>query len=62
MKILQASPHFPPRSIGGVEIYVKRLSDKKQFLLPLATLEATQKKSHNYQLLDDYAVWFVNWR
>jgi hypothetical protein len=33
-----------------------------QFLLPLANLEAAQKKSPNDQLLDDYAVWFVNWR
>jgi glycosyltransferase involved in cell wall biosynthesis len=27
MKILQVAPHFPPRSIGGVEIYTKRLAD-----------------------------------
>ena len=41
---------------------MRRVSDKKTFLLPLANLEAVQKKSPQYQLLDDYAVWFVNWR
>ena len=39
---------------------VRRVSDKKKFLLALSELEATDKKSHNYQLLDDYSVWFVN--
>jgi hypothetical protein len=46
----------------GILVHVRRVSDKKKFLLPLATLEVTQKKPPNYQLLDDYAVWFVNWR
>jgi glycosyltransferase involved in cell wall biosynthesis len=27
MKILLVAPHFPPRHIGGVEIYAKRLAD-----------------------------------
>jgi len=44
----------------GVMVTVKRLSDRKKFELPLADLEATEKKSSNYQLLDDYSVWFVN--
>jgi hypothetical protein len=46
----------------GIFVNVRRVSDKKKFVLPLADLEATKKKSTNYQLLDDYAVWFVNWR
>ena len=46
----------------GILVHVQRVSDKKTFLLPLANLEATQQKSPQYQLLDDYAVWFVNWR
>jgi hypothetical protein len=46
----------------GIIVHVRRVSDKKNFLLPLANLEATLKKSPQYQLLDDYAVWFVNWR
>ena len=41
---------------------VQRISDNKKFLLGLSELKATDKKSKNYQLLDDYAVWFVNYR
>ena len=39
---------------------VKRVSDGRLFTLGLAELEATDKTSPNHQLLDDYAVWFVN--
>ena len=39
---------------------VRRISDGKEFLLGLSELEATDKKSKNYELLDDYSVWFVN--
>ena len=39
---------------------VRRISDGKKFLLGLSELEATDKKSKSYQLLDDYSVWFVN--
>ena len=39
---------------------VRRISDSKKFLLGLSELKATDKKSKNYQLLDDYSVWFVN--
>ena len=39
---------------------VRRISDGKKFLLGLSELKATDKKSTNYQLLDDYSVWFVN--
>ena len=46
----------------GIFVNVRRLSDKKDFLLPLADLKAMGKKSKNYQLLDDYSVWFVNFR
>ncbi len=46
----------------GIVVHVSRVSDKKRFHLPLADLEVTKKKSKNYQLLDDYVVWFVNWR
>jgi hypothetical protein len=44
----------------GIFVNVQRISDKKQFILPLADLESTDRKSKNYQLLDDYSVWFVN--
>lgn len=47
---------------GGEDIgaQVRRKSDGKEFRLGLAELEAIDKKTSNYQLLDDYAVWFVN--
>jgi len=44
----------------GIMARVKRVSDKKEFELPLADLEATDERSKNHQLLDDYSVWFVN--
>jgi hypothetical protein len=46
----------------GLAVKVKRVSDGKRFVLPLAHLKATEKPSNNAQLLDDYAVWFVNGR
>ena len=33
---------------------------KRNYALPLCDLEATDKKSPNYQLVKDYAVWFAN--
>ena len=41
---------------------VRRKKDGKEFVLGLAELKATDKKSRNYQLIDDYAVWLVNCR
>jgi hypothetical protein len=40
--------------------HVRRKSDGKEFDLGLAELRVTDKKSPNFQLLDDYAVWLVN--
>lgn len=45
----------------GLMVKVTRISDKKQFVLPLEDLKATDKKSPNFQLIDDYAVWHVNY-
>ncbi|WP_019503602.1 hypothetical protein [Pleurocapsa sp. PCC 7319] len=46
----------------GLLVNVKRISDKKKFCLTLSDLKATAENTKNYQLLDDYSVWFVNWR
>lgn len=46
----------------GIFVHVQRVSDKRKFVLPLADLKSTDRKSKNYQLLDDYSVWFVNSR
>jgi hypothetical protein len=47
---------------AGILVEVRRVSDRRKFTLPLAELEATEKKSKNHQLLDDHSVWFVNYR
>jgi hypothetical protein len=47
---------------NGLLVSVKRVSDRKKFVLPLSDLKATDKQSKNAQLLEDYSVWFVNWR
>jgi hypothetical protein len=53
--------------IGGVLDWnilasVVRVSDQKQFTIPLSELQAIDESSKNYQLLNDYTVWYVNWR
>lgn len=40
--------------------HVRRKSDGKEFYLGLAELRVTNRKSPNFRLLDDYAVWLVN--
>ncbi len=40
--------------------HVRRKSDGKEFDLGLAELKAMNKKSANFQVLDDYAGWLVN--
>ena len=40
--------------------HVRRKSDGQEFYLGLAELRVTDKKSPNFQLVDDYAVWLVN--
>ena len=44
----------------GIFVHAQRLSDKRKFILPLGDLKSTDRRSKNYQLLDDYSVWFVN--
>ncbi len=43
-------------------VHVKRVSDNKQFVLPLSDLKATDKQSNNYQLLYVFSVWIVNYQ
>lgn len=46
----------------GLMVSVKRESDNKKFILPLSDLESDDSSLNNEQLLNDYSVWFVNWR
>ena len=45
-----------------IAAHVRRKSDGKEFVLGLAELKPVRKRSPNYRLLDDYAVFFVNSR
>ncbi len=43
-----------------VAAHVRRLSDNQEFVLGLAELKAVDRRSPNYQLLDDFGVFVVN--
>jgi len=46
---------------NSISVNLCRVSDKKKFLLPLEDLKVVDETSENYQLLDDYIVWVVNY-
>jgi len=46
---------------NSISVNMCRVSDKKKFLLPLEDLKVVDETSENYQLLDDYIVWVVNY-
>jgi hypothetical protein len=43
-------------------VTVYRVPHHKKFIIPLSELRSTDKASKNYQYLDDYSVWRVNWQ
>jgi hypothetical protein len=45
----------------GIFVEVQRVGERQKFMLPLSELESVDVISPNNQLLDDYAVWFVNY-
>ena len=42
-------------------VKVKRLSDGRVFEIGLSWLTTEKNKGNDYQLLDDFATWVVNW-
>lgn len=44
----------------GLFAKVTRIKDKKRFQIPLVDLKTVDKKTKEFQLLNDYSVWFVN--
>ena len=46
----------------GLFAKVTRLSDKKRFQLPLADMKAVEEGAPEYQFLDDYSFWFINYQ
>ena len=61
---LQAGEHVTVTGIEGVEdlygVLVNVKVGRKRYVFPLCDLDATDEISPNYQLVDDYAVWFAN--
>ena len=49
---------------GEVDLIAKvsRKSDLKKFEIPLSELKSVDRKSVNYELLDDFSVWIVNYQ
>lgn len=45
---------------NGLLVEVKRLSDNRDFVLPLVNLKSSDENSPNKVFLDDYSVWFIN--
>ncbi|MBE9165334.1 hypothetical protein [Tychonema sp. LEGE 06208] len=45
----------------GIFARVQRVGDRKRFILLLAELKAVDVISPNHQLLQDYAVWWINY-
>ena len=43
-------------------VNVKCIPYRKRFTIPLSQLQAVDRMPKNYQLLNDYTVWYVNWR
>ena len=48
--------------VAGILVKVKRVNDNQRFVLYLVSLKAVDETSKNYTLLDDYSVWFANYR
>ncbi|MCK5343548.1 MAG: hypothetical protein KAR20_09090 [Candidatus Heimdallarchaeota archaeon] len=43
-------------------VKVKRIADKKTFILPLWDLKTAERKDPNHQIIDDYSYWMSNCR
>lgn len=54
---------FNPKldELDGIQVDVKRVNDNRKFTLSLAELEVTDESSPNYQIIEDYLTWFVNY-
>jgi hypothetical protein len=45
-----------------MDAHVRRISSGREFILGLAELKPVNKRSPNYRLLDDHAMFFVRYR
>ena len=46
----------------GIYMHVKRLSDNKQFDIPLWDLKVVDKNDSNFLLISDFSSWMTNYR
>ncbi|SKB12745.1 conserved hypothetical protein [Planktothrix sp. PCC 11201] len=55
--------NFQPKfdDTDGIMVDVKRVSDNRQFTLPLAELEVSDEDSPNHSLIEDYLAWFITY-
>ncbi|MGL5080614.1 MAG: hypothetical protein ACRC8A_03930 [Microcoleaceae cyanobacterium] len=53
------APEFD--EIDGFFVEVERTSDRKEFILPLIDLTVADENSLNYDLINDYCIWFINY-
>lgn len=44
----------------GLKVEVRRVSDDRLFTLVLADLQCTDEESDNYELIEDYSLWFLS--
>jgi len=58
-----ALENFQPKfdEMDGIMVDVKRVSDNRQFTLPLAELEVSDEDSPNHSLIEDYLAWFITY-
>ena len=48
--------------LQGILVKVKRISDKKVFVLPLWDLKTVDRKDRNCQIIENYCHWMTNYR
>ena len=48
--------------LRGILVKVKRIGDKKTFILPLWDLKTAERKDPNHLMIDDYSYWMSNYR
>jgi hypothetical protein len=59
-KIIKISSHVDINY--GLFAKLQRLSDGKRFELPLMDLRTIDLESEDYQVIEDYSIWFINYQ
>ena len=52
---------LPPEENDDIQAKIKRVSDKKVFIIGLSWLQAEDEASKEFASLDDYGVWHANY-